>query len=118
MNYKKVHGYGSVITLSAKDFHMQVCKTTSGWQSQLDHVFDGDRVVVQVIKQRAVFMIVWDQPQLSPCAIIYQRKNGGESEQTRDNHVWHDLNLDFKHIPLLSAAMKPKMFSCRSMIVW
>lgn len=30
MNYKKVHGYGSVITLSAKDFHMQVCKTTSG----------------------------------------------------------------------------------------
>lgn len=57
-------------TLCSKNLHVQMCKTTGSWQCQFDHSFGSDGVAVQVVKQRAVLMVVWHQPQLGPCAIV------------------------------------------------
>ena len=50
------------LTLSAEDLHMQVGQATGSWQRQFDHALDGDGVVVQVVKKRAVLMVIWNQP--------------------------------------------------------
>jgi len=46
------------LTLSAEDLHMQVSQAADSRQGQLDHALDGDRVAVEILKQRAVLMIV------------------------------------------------------------
>lgn len=57
-------------TLSAQDLHMQVCQATGSRKRQFDHDLDGDRISVQIVKQRAMLVIVGHQPQLSPCPVI------------------------------------------------
>lgn len=54
---------------------MQVCQAAGSRQCQFDHALNGDWISVQIVKQGSILMIVWHQPQLSPCAIICDREN-------------------------------------------
>lgn len=49
---------------------MEVCQPTGYRQSQNRHALHRNRVPVQVIVQRAVLVVLWHQPELSPRAII------------------------------------------------
>lgn len=59
------------VTLCSKNLHVQMSKATGSWQCQFDHSFSIDGVAVQVVEQRAVFVVVRHQPQLGPSAIIW-----------------------------------------------
>lgn len=67
---KRVTVTGLNLTLSAEDLHVEVCQAACSRERQLDHALDGDGVAVQVVKQRAVLVIVRHQPQLRPCAVV------------------------------------------------
>lgn len=103
-----------LLTLSAEDLHVQVRQAAGGRQRQLDHALDGDRVTVQVVEKGAVLVIVRHQPQLSPGAVVWRR--GDVLHVSAQRTAGKDLEKSPS--PLLSAAMNPRMFSCRSMIVW
>lgn len=50
------------LTLSPHNFHVQMCQTTGSRQSQFNHPFNSYSISVEVIKQRAMLMVIRDQP--------------------------------------------------------
>lgn len=71
-----------MLTLGAEDLHVKVCQATGCGQSQFDHALDGDGVVVQVVEERAVLVIVWHQPELSPGAVIWEAPKSNTGQAT------------------------------------
>ena len=49
---------------------MEVGHATGSRQGQSDHDSWSDSLAVQVVKQRAILMVVCDQPQLGPGSIV------------------------------------------------
>lgn len=58
------------LTLGTHDLHVQVRQPTGSRQGQLNHALNRHGVPVEIIEQGAVLMIVRDEPQLCPGAII------------------------------------------------
>lgn len=58
MGTSTTHSHTHTLTLCAQDLHVQVCQAAGSRQCQFDHALDGDGVAVQVVKQRAVLVVV------------------------------------------------------------
>lgn len=58
------------LTLSAEDFHMQMCQAARSRKCKFDHAFDADGVAVQVVEQGAVLVVVRHQPELRPRPVV------------------------------------------------
>ena len=61
--------------MSAEDVHVEVGETGGDGEGHTDHSGRIHRTPVQIIKERAVLVVVRYQPQLRPRAIILNRIN-------------------------------------------
>lgn len=104
-------------TLCSEDLHVQMSQAAGGRQSQFDHSFSVDRVAIKVVKQRTVLVVVRHQPQLGPRSIICARTRRVAVESNIEKCGKKIITVVCYIEPLLSAAMNPRMFSWRSMIV-
>lgn len=53
---------------------MEVGEAAGCGQGQLDHALHCDGVAIQVVEQGAVFVVIRDQPELSPRPVIYTQE--------------------------------------------
>lgn len=57
-------------TLCSDNLHVQVSQAAGSGQRQFDHALHGHCIAIQVVEERAVLVVVGNQPQLSPCSIV------------------------------------------------
>lgn len=58
------------VTLGTNNLHMKMGKSTCCGQSEFYHSFHSNCVSVQIIEKGSMLMIIWHQPELSPCTIV------------------------------------------------
>ena len=59
-----------VHTLRAEDLHVQMSEPAGDGEGELGHPGEGYGAPVEVVEQRAVLVVVGDEPQLSPGAVV------------------------------------------------
>lgn len=62
--------------MRANDLHVEVGQAAGHRQRQPDHALHRHRASVQVVEQRALLVVLGDEPELSPRPIIWPEEAG------------------------------------------